>query len=338
MSATSEPERPALSIVIPLYNEAESLDPLTERVFGAIARFGLSAEVLYVDDGSTDGSEAIFRRLCATHPTLRVIRLRRNFGQTAAMAAGFDHARGAVIVVLDGDLQNDPEDIPLLLKKLDEGYDVVSGWRRDRHDHWTRVLPSRFANWLIGRVTGVALHDYGCSLKAYRAEVIQNVPLYGDLHRFIPALASIYGAKIAELPVRHHPRARGTSKYTLARTFRVIMDLVIVSFLKSFAQRPMHAFGWAGVLMMLAGFGIEAYLALQKLLFGAQLANRPLLLFGAVLMLAGLQIASLGILAELQIRTYHESQGKPIYTVREILGGRARQQSSVTREGRASGS
>jgi glycosyltransferase involved in cell wall biosynthesis len=320
MAETSEPDRPALSIVIPLYNEAESLDALTEQVFGAIARFGLSAEVLYVDDGSADGSEAIFRRLCATHPTLRVIRLRRNFGQTAAMAAGFDHARGAVIVVLDGDLQNDPEDIPLLLKKLDEGYDVVSGWRRDRHDHWTRVLPSRFANWLIGRVTGVALHDYGCSLKAYRADVIQHIPLYGDLHRFIPALASIYGAKIAELPVRHHPRAHGTSKYTLARTFRVIMDLVIVSFLKSYAQRPMHAFGWAGVLMMLAGFGIEAYLALQKLLFDAQLANRPLLLFGAVLMLAGLQIASLGILAELQIRTYHESQGKPIYTVREILG------------------
>ena len=327
MAATPEPERPALSIVIPLYNEAESLDPLTERVFGAIARFGLSAEVLYVDDGSADGSEAIFRRLCAAHPALRVIRLRRNFGQTAAMAAGFDHARGAVIVVLDGDLQNDPEDIPLLLKKLDEGYDVVSGWRRDRRDHWSRVLPSRFANWLIGRVTGVALHDYGCSLKAYRAELIQHIPLYGDLHRFIPALASIYGAKIAELPVRHHARARGTSKYTLARTFRVIMDLVIVSFLKSYAQRPMHAFGWAGVIMMLAGFGIETYLALQKLLFGAQLANRPLLLFGAVLMLAGLQIASLGILAELQIRTYHESQGKPIYTVREILGGHDRPRS-----------
>src|SRR3972149_3663729 len=284
MAAAPEPDRPHLSIVIPLYNEAESLNALTQRVFGAIARFGLSAEVLYVDDGSADGSEAIFRRLCAAHPTLRVIRLRRNFGQTAAMAAGVDHARGAGI----------------------------------------GVLPSRFANWLIGRVTGVALHDYGCSLKAYRADVIQHIPLYGDLHRFIPALASIYGAKIAELPVRHHPRAHGTSKYTLARTFRVIMDLVIVSFLKSYAQRPMHAFGWAGVLMMLAGFGIEAYLALQKLLFGAQLANRPLLLFGAVLMLAGLQIASLGILAELQIRTYHESQGKPIYTVREILGGRGR--------------
>jgi dolichol-phosphate mannosyltransferase len=235
------------------------------------------------------------------------------------MAAGFDHARGVVIVVLDGDLQNDPDDIPLLLKKLDEGFDVVSGWRRDRHDHWSRVLPSRLANWLIGRTTGVRLHDYGCSLKAYRAELIQNIPLYGDLHRFIPALAGIYGAKITEVPVRHHPRTLGRSKYTLARTFRVIMDLIIVSFLKSYAQRPMHAFGWAGILMMVAGFGIEGYLAMQKVLFGAQLAGRPLLLFGALLMLAGLQIASLGILAELQIRTYHESQGKPIYTVREII-------------------
>jgi len=311
----------ALSIVIPLYNEAENLDALADRVFGTIKRFELDAEILFVDDGSTDGSEKIFRRLCDIHPRLRVIRLRRNFGQTAAMAAGFDHARGAVIVVLDGDLQNDPDDIPLLLNRLDEGYDVVSGWRRDRMDHWSRVLPSRFANWLIGRATGVRLHDYGCSLKAYRAEVIQNIPLYGDLHRFIPALASMYGAKITELPVRHHERARGTSKYTLARTFRVIMDLIIVSFLKSYAQRPMHAFGWAGVIMLLVGFGIDAYLAFQKLAFGAQLANRPLLLLGAVLMLAGLQIASLGILAELQIRTYHESQNKPIYNVREILGG-----------------
>jgi glycosyltransferase involved in cell wall biosynthesis len=310
-----------LSIVIPLLNEAENLAALSERVFGAIARYGLDAEVLFVDDGSTDGSETAYRRLCAEHPALRVIRLRRNFGQTAAMAAGFDHARGAVIVVLDGDLQNDPDDIPLLLKKLDEGFDVVSGWRRDRHDHWSRVLPSRFANWLIGRTTGVRLHDYGCSLKAYRAELIQNIPLYGDLHRFIPALAGIYGAKITEVRVRHHPRTRGRSKYTLARTFRVIMDLIIVSFLKSYAQRPMHAFGWAGVLMMVSGFGIEGYLAIQKLVFGAQLAGRPLLLFGAVLMLAGLQIASLGILAELQIRTYHESQGKPIYTVREVIEG-----------------
>ncbi|HET8759822.1 MAG TPA: glycosyltransferase family 2 protein [Nitrospiria bacterium] len=314
-----EPKRPALSIVIPLFNEAESLPALAERVFGAVARYGLDAEVLFVDDGSTDGSEGIYRRLCDVHPALRVIRLRRNFGQTAAMAAGFDHARGAVIVVLDGDLQNDPDDIPLLLKKLDEGFDVVSGWRRDRRDHWSRVLPSRLANWLIGRTTGVRLHDYGCSLKAYRAELIQNIPLYGDLHRFIPALAGIYGAKITELPVRHHPRAQGRSKYTLARTFRVIMDLIIVSFLKSYAQRPMHAFGWAGILMMVTGFGIEGYLAIQKLAFGAQLAGRPLLLFGAVLMLAGLQIASLGILAELQIRTYHESQGKPIYTVREVI-------------------
>jgi glycosyltransferase involved in cell wall biosynthesis len=328
MNETPDPQRPSLSIVIPLYNEAENLDPLTARVFEAIKRFQLSAEVLYVDDGSHDGSEDIFRRLCAVHPELRVVRLRRNFGQTAAMAAGFDHARGAVIVVLDGDLQNDPEDIPRLVAKLDEGYDVVSGWRRDRQDHWTRVLPSRFANWLIGRVTGVVLHDYGCSLKAYRSDVIQHIPLYGDLHRFIPALASIYGAKIGELPVRHHRRALGKSKYTLARTFRVIMDLVIVTFLQSYAQRPMHAFGWTGVVMMALGFGIDGYLALQKLFFGSQLANRPLLLFGTLLMLAGLQIASLGILAELQIRTYHESQGKPIYTVREIIGSAPRRTTS----------
>lgn len=320
MSDISTSDCPELSIVIPLYNEADNLDALTERVFGTIKRFNLVAEVLYVDDGSRDGSQAIFRRLCESHPQLRVIRLRRNFGQTAAMAAGFDHARGPVIIVMDGDLQNDPDDIPRLIEKLNEGYDVVSGWRKDRKDHWSRVWPSRFANWLIGRVTGVVLHDYGCSLKAYRAEVIRNVPLYGDLHRFIPALASIYGATIVELPVRHHDRLHGTSKYTLARTFRVIMDLAIVSFLKNYAQRPMHAFGWVGVVMMLAGFVVDGYLAFQKIAFGIQLANRPLLLFGTLLILAGLQTAGFGILAEIQIRTYHESQGKPIYTVREILG------------------
>ena len=235
------------------------------------------------------------------------------------MVAGFDHARGRVIAVMDGDLQNDPADIGPMLKKLEEGYDIVSGWRVERRDTALRVFSSKLANWLIGRVTGVRLHDYGCSLKLYRAELIRIVPLYGDLHRFIPAIASLYGAKIAELPVQHHPRQHGRSKYTLARAFRVLMDLLLIRFLMSYGQRPLHIFGWVGVLMAMGGLAIDGYLAAQKLFFGAQLANRPLLLFGTLLLLAGLQVFTLGILAELMVRIYYESQKRPIYAVRETV-------------------
>ncbi len=311
---------PYLSIVIPVYNERENVPLLVKNLLSALDRIEKPSEIIFVDDGSMDGTGEVLREMSSQHPRVTAILLRRNFGQTAALSAGIDHARGEVIVVMDGDLQNDPQDIPLLLEKLSEGYDVVSGWRRERQDaFFTRILPSKIANALISRVTGVSLHDYGCSLKAYRADVIKETRLYGDLHRFIPTLASITGARIAEVPVTHHPRHSGKSKYTLNRVFRVLMDLIIVSFLKSFAQRPFHIFGWTGILLLVVGGIIDGYLAFLKIFTGASLANRPLLLLGTLLILAGLQITSIGILAELQIRTYHESQGRPIYSIREII-------------------
>jgi glycosyltransferase involved in cell wall biosynthesis len=312
---------PYLSIVIPVYNERENVPLLIKTLLSALDRLEKPSEIIFVDDGSRDGTGEVLREMSSQYPRVTAILLRRNFGQTAALSAGIDHARGEIIVVMDGDLQNDPQDIPLLLEKLSEGYDVVSGWRRDRQDaFFTRILPSKIANALISRVTGVSLHDYGCSLKAYRADVIKETRLYGDLHRFIPTLASITGARIAEVPVTHHPRHSGKSKYTLNRVFRVLMDLIIVSFLKSFAQRPFHIFGWTGIFLLAVGGIIDGYLAFLKIFTGASLANRPLLLLGTLLILAGLQITSLGILAELQIRTYHESQGRPIYSIREIIG------------------
>ena len=311
---------PELSIVVPIYNEGENVESLVRPVEKVMGSLGRSWELIFVDDGSTDGTFEKLQAICQTQKAIRVIRLGRNFGQTAAMSAGFDHARGGVIITMDGDLQNDPEDIPVLLKLLEEGYDVVNGWRRERKDVWlTKVLPSRIANWLIGRMTGVMLHDYGCSLKAYRSEVIKEIPLYGELHRFIPALAAIHGARITEAPVRHHPRVKGKSKYTLAKAFRVLMDLIIVIFLKSFAQKPFHVFGWVGLSLFLLGVGVDGYLALQKIFLGVELSKRPMLLFGTLLILAGLQLFSMGILAEIQVRTYHESQGKPIYTIREMI-------------------
>jgi glycosyltransferase involved in cell wall biosynthesis len=310
---------PLLSVVIPVHDERDNLKPLSDRLLSALSALGVTFEIIVVDDGSRDGSAEVLRTLCAAVPQLRLVQLRRNFGQTAAMVAGFDHARGRVIAVMDGDQQNDPADIGPMLKKLDEGYDIVSGWRRDRRDTPLRVLFSRIANWLIGRVTGVRLHDYGCSLKLYRTELIRIMPLYGDLHRFIPAIANLYGATIAELPVRHHARQHGRSKYTLGRTFRVAMDLLMIRFLMSYGQRPLHIFGWVGVLMATAGAVIDGYLAVQKIVFGMQLANRPLLLLGTLLLLAGLQVFTLGILAELLVRIYYESQHRPIYAVKETV-------------------
>lgn len=312
---------PYLSVVIPVFNERENVPLLLENLLPALDRVDRPSEIVLVDDGSSDGTGEVLREMASRHPCVTAILLRRNFGQTAALSAGIDHARGEIIVVMDGDLQNDPGDIPMLLEKLAEGYDVVSGWRRERQDTYlTRILPSKIANALISRVTGVSLHDYGCSLKAYRAEVIRETRLYGDLHRFIPSLVNITGARIAEVPVTHHARHHGKSKYTLGRVFRVLMDLVIVTFLTSFAQRPFHIFGWTGIVLLTTGTVIDAYLALLKIFTGASLANRPLLLFGTLLILGGLQIVSIGILAELQIRTYHESQGRPIYSIREIIG------------------
>jgi glycosyltransferase involved in cell wall biosynthesis len=328
VSQRLSPARPApitplldLSVVLPVHNEEESLPRLHAALTETLAEYGRSYELVFIDDGSRDGSHAVLADLQARDPHVRVIRLRRNFGQTAAMSAGFRYARGRVILPMDADLQNDPADIPRLVAKIEEGYDVVSGWRIDRQDRFlSRRLPSIFANWLIGRVTGVRLHDYGCSLKAYRAEVVKNVPLYGEMHRFIPALASWYGARIAELPVTHHPRRFGKTKYGLSRTFRVILDLITVKFLLSFSTQPLHVFGFWGGLCLFSGCAISAYLAVMRLFFHQELSRRPLLLLGVLLISTGIQFISMGLLAEMMARTYHESQDKPIYVVRDTLG------------------
>ena len=310
----------AISVVVPIHNEYESLPHLVEAIATSLTAESLSYEIICVDDGSTDSSAELLKQMVQQRTDLRAVILRRNYGQTAAMAAGFSHARGSVIITLDGDLQNDPADIPLLLAKLEEGYDLVSGWRKNRQDAaLTRLLPSKIANWLIGQVTGVKLHDYGCSLKAYRSELVADMNLYGELHRFLPALAFIEGARITELPVRHHARRYGSSKYGLDRTFRVVMDMLTVWFMRKFLTRPMHVFGLFGLGSFVLGMAIELYLTILKFGFGASISDRPILILGVVLILAGIQLFSFGLLAELLMRTYHESQGRPIYRVREVL-------------------
>ncbi|MCO6449160.1 MAG: glycosyltransferase family 2 protein [Caldilineales bacterium] len=309
-----------LSIVIPVFNEEESLELLHTRVAAALDALPLNSEIILVDDGSKDNSFAIMSALVEKDARVRVVRLRRNFGQTAAFAAGFDLARGDVVITLDADLQNDPDDIPLLLAKLDEGYDVVSGWRVDRQDKLiTRRIPSQAANRLISSLTDVQLHDYGCSLKAYRSEVVKSINLYGELHRFIPALASWMGVRVAEVPVRHSARQYGKSKYGISRTIRVFLDLLTVKFLLDYATRPIHVFGLMGLISLFTGTAIGLYLTIAKLFFGEQLADRPLLLLAILLIVMGVQLITMGLLAELVIRTYHESQGKPIYVIRDIV-------------------
>lgn len=309
-----------VSVVIPVYNEVESVPRLVEAIAQVLQTEQLGYEIIAVDDGSTDGTTALLKRLAQERMDLRAVLLRRNYGQTAAMSAGFHHAKAPVIVTLDGDLQNDPTDIPKLLAKLDEGYDLVSGWRKNRQDAaLTRLLPSKLANGLISKVTGVPLHDYGCSLKAYRAELLADMNLYGELHRFLPALAFIEGAKIVELPVSHHARQFGTSKYGLSRTFRVLMDLLTIYFMKRFLTRPMHAFGWFGLVSTAIGLAIGLHLTYVKLVFGESIGNRPLLTLAVLLVLAGLELFCFGLLAELMMRTYHESQGRTIYRVREVV-------------------
>jgi glycosyltransferase involved in cell wall biosynthesis len=313
-----------LSVVVPLFNEEESLLPLVERILSQVRPLGVPFELVLVDDGSRDGTASALRQLSGRVPELVAVLLRRNYGQTAAMAAGFDASGGEVIVTLDGDLQNDPADIPLLLNKLEEGYDLVSGWRHQRQDATLqRLLPSLLANRLIARVTGVRLHDYGCSLKAYRREVVDDLNLYGELHRFLPALAFIEGARISEVKVTHHPRRYGQSKYGIDRTFRVLMDLLTVWFMKRFLTRPMHVFGFGGLAAMGLGLAVVLWLVAEKLILGVNIGDRPLLLMGLLGFVTGLQLFCFGLLAELQMRTYHESQGRPIYRVRETLRGRA---------------
>jgi glycosyltransferase involved in cell wall biosynthesis len=307
---------PELSIVVPVFNEADNIEPLYRALVDALTKLGRSSEIVFIDDGSTDKTFARLDELATIDPAVRVVRLRRNYGQTAAMAAGFDHARGAVIVPMDGDCQNDPADIGLLLEKIDEGYDVVSGWRQDRQDGPTRRIPSRIANWLIGRVTGVRLHDYGCTLKAYRAEIVAETRLYGEMHRFLPALAYMAGADIVEVPVRHHARTRGKSKYGLGRTFSVLLDLVTVKFLSAWSTKPSHVFGGSGLVLCLAGTGFIAWTAYEKIFHHIYVYRQPSLLVGVFLFTIGFNLLLLGLLAELIVRTHHESESKPVYVVR----------------------
>ncbi|HYR33196.1 MAG TPA: glycosyltransferase family 2 protein [Burkholderiales bacterium] len=315
------PDSPALqvSVVIPVYNEAANLADLVTRVGSAMQRSGKTFELICVDDGSRDGSAAALEALAATRPWLKPLYLIRNYGQSAALQAGFDAAHGEIIVTLDGDLQNEPEDVPELLKLLDERpeIDVISGWRKERQDRAvSRKLPSVLANRLISRVTGVELHDYGCALKVYRADVIRGLRLYGELHRFIPALAAEVGAKIVEVPVRHHARTRGVSKYGIDRTFRVLLDLLWIKFLMRFLHRPLQAFGGVGLALGAAGFLILVWLTAEKLALGREIGGRPLLLLGVLLALIGVQLVATGLIGELLTRIYHEPQGRPQYLLR----------------------
>jgi glycosyltransferase involved in cell wall biosynthesis len=312
---------PELSVVIPIFNEGANIEPLHREFSEALGAWGRPYEILLIDDGSTDDSFERLRRVQAGDPHVRVIQFRRNFGQTAAFAAGIAEARGRLVVTSDGDLQNDPRDIPEMVRRLDEGYDIVCGWRKNRQDAWlSRRVPSMAANRLISSVTGVHLHDYGCSLKVFRAEVIKPLRLYGEMHRFLPALASEMGVRIAELPVNHRARVHGRSKYGLSRTIRVLLDLLAVKFLLSYSTRPLQVFGLLGLGMGAAGGLILGYLAGVKLIEHTPIGGRPLLLFGILLAFTGVQLITLGLLAELQARTYREAQGKPAYVIREILG------------------
>ena len=314
-------EQLQVSVVIPIYNEEENLPDLVERVGAALSRSRRSFELICVDDGSRDDSAALLYELATTRGWLKPIFLIRNYGQSAALQAGFDHARGEIIVTLDGDLQNDPDDIPHLLDLLDErqDVDVISGWRKERKDRAvSRRIPSMIANGIISKVTGVPLHDYGCALKLYRAAVIGDIKLYGELHRFIPALAAEVGARIVEVPVNHHPRTRGTSKYGIDRTVRVVLDLLWIKFLLRFLHRPMHAFGGVGIALMFIGFATLSYLAFDKLVLGHDIGGRPLLLLGVLLALIGVQLLATGLLGELLIRIYHEPEGRPQYVLRTV--------------------
>lgn len=319
MSRVNDPsDRPKLSIVVPLLNEEDNLEPLFGQITTALdGRFAY--EIIFVDDGSTDRSFEILCGFQDADQRVRVIRFRKNFGQTAAMSAGFDHARSEVIVPMDADLQNDPADIPMLLEKLDEGYDVVSGWRKVRHDKaLTRLLPSRMANWLISRITSVALHDYGCTLKAYRKEVLDETQLYGEMHRFIPAIASWAGARIAEVVVNHRPRTAGVAKYGLGRTFKVVLDLITVKFLGSFSTKPIYVFGGLGGLCLLGSFLSGAGVLFLKLVYDFPMNRNPLLYLTALLITTAVQFILMGLLAEMQVRTYFESQNRPTYVIKEI--------------------
>ncbi|KIX10911.1 glycosyltransferase family 2 protein [Dethiosulfatarculus sandiegensis] len=314
-----------LSIVIPLYNEEDNIKNLHNEITAAMEGLGLDWEVVYVDDGSADKTFDLLREVAKEDIKAKVVGLRRNFGQTAAMSAGFDHALGKVVVTMDGDLQNDPADIPMLLAELNKGYDLVAGWRADRQDAYlSRKLPSRLANGLISRITKVELHDYGCTLKAFRREVVQSIRLYGEMHRFIPAIASAVGVRIKEVPVNHRARTAGSSKYGISRTPRVLLDLFTVKFLLSYGTKPIQLFGLWGLATGGAGFLLALYYTIQRLFFAVPLWGKPGLILAVLLMLVGVQLISIGLLGELQVRTYYETQAKATYTVREVLNGESK--------------
>ena len=313
---------PEVSIVVPVYNEEQNLPLLYAKTAAAMDKLGRSWELILVDDGSRDRSPVVLEQLAEQDSRLVVIELRRNFGQTAAIAAGFHRARGQAIVTMDSDLQNDPEDIETMLKLYDQGYDVVSGWRKRRQDGFIlRTLPSRVANGLISWVTGVHLHDYGCTLKIYRPELVKGLNLYGEMHRFLPALMFHQGARVTEIEVRHHPRLHGTSKYGLGRTTKVMLDLLTVAFLGNYLTKPSYLFGWVGMFSLSGGVGVCLWMAYLKFFQGTDMILTPLPMLSAMLVILGFQFMGMGLLAELQVRTYHESQHKPTYVVRRVVGG-----------------
>ena len=317
---------PEVSVVVPLLNEQDNIGPLYEQITETLTDV-YDYEIIFVDDGSSDNSFDILAKLQKTDARIRVICFRKNFGQTAALSAGFAHARGKVIVAIDADLQNDPADIPKMLDRLDEGFDVVSGWRKKRHDNAvTRLLPSKIANWLIAKITGVKLHDFGCTLKVYRREVLAEMKLYGEMHRFIPALASWSGARIAEMVVNHRPRTAGTAKYGLGRTLKVILDLITVKFLGSYSTKPIYIFGGLGLASGIGAIASGWIVVYQKIENDFAMNRNPLLVLTALLITATIQFILMGLLAELLVRTYHESQNRPTYVIKEILESSAKKE------------
>ena len=324
---------PKYSIVVPLHNEQENVTDLYDRLKAVMEASHGSFELVFVDDGSDDRTFHLLREIAAVDSRVAVVRLRRNFGQTSALAAGFDHARGEYIIAMDGDLQHDPADIPLFLEKISEGYDIVSGWRKRRIDNlWLRRIPSRCANWVMAKLSGVDIHDFGTTFKAYRREILEQVPLYGELHRFIPALASWYGASICEVPIRNVVRERGNSHYGLSRTFRVFFDLITIRFLLRYLSRPLHFFGTVGMISIFAGSGVAGWLMVDKLLHHSAImaTHGPLMLFAAVLLLAGLNMLAVGLLGEMQVRHYHEPTRRAPYYVDRVLRAHSSEEHSVS--------
>jgi glycosyltransferase involved in cell wall biosynthesis len=316
----SKPPTLEISVILPVFNEEDNVERLNVRLTDALERLGRSYEVIYVDDGSTDRSLTKLRESAMRDSRVRVISLRRNFGQTAAMSAGIDHARGEILIPMDADLQNDPADIHRLLEKLDEGYDIVSGWRKDRKDQWlTRQLPSRVANRLISKLSGVDLHDFGCSLKAYRRDALTGVRLYGEMHRFIPIYAGWAGARVTEIPVVHHPRNAGKSKYGLSRTVKVLFDLITIKFLSSYLTKPLYLFGTAGVVCLVVSLFSLVFSLYYRFVEGVHLNRMPLATLSMIMFAMGVQFIFMGLLAEMIVRTYHESQDKPTYVIRETI-------------------